>query len=64
MMPRYLCDCSRQRFERGLISLGREELNSMIREDHGAEVNCQFCNKKYLFTEAQLRDLLSRATKA
>ena len=64
MMPRYLCDCSRQRFERGLISLGREELQSMIREDHGAEVNCQFCNKKYLFTEAQLRDLLSRATKA
>ena len=62
LMPRYICDCSRERFERGLISLGREELTSLIEENHGAEVNCQFCNRSYRFSEAQLRDLLARAT--
>ncbi|MBR0463966.1 MAG: Hsp33 family molecular chaperone HslO [Clostridia bacterium] len=61
-MPAYVCDCSRERFERGLISLGRQELDDMIHEDHGAEVNCQFCNKRYRFTEIQLRTLLERAT--
>ena len=59
--PVYRCDCSRDRFERGLISLGREELTTLINEDHGAEVNCYFCNKTYRFTEKQLRTLLERA---
>ncbi len=61
--PRYLCDCSRERFERGLISLGAEELTSLIEEDHGAELNCHFCNRTFRFTEKQLRDLLERAKK-
>ena len=59
--PAYRCDCNRDRFERGLISLGREELTTLINEDHGAEVNCYFCNKTYRFTETQLRTLLQRA---
>lgn len=61
--PRYLCDCSRQRFERGLISLGREELTSLITEDHGAELSCHFCNRTFRFTEKQLVDLLEQAGK-
>ena len=48
--------------ERALISLGREELEDMIREQHGAQVDCHFCNKRYQLTEAQLHDLLNRAT--
>jgi len=59
--PAYHCDCCRDRFERGLISLGREELTKLIDEDHGAEVNCHFCNRTYRFSEQQLRDLLRRA---
>jgi len=59
--PAYRCDCCRERFERGLISLGREELVTLIAEDHGAEVNCHFCNRTYRFSEQQLRDLLARA---
>ena len=59
--PRYRCDCSRDRFERGLISLGAEELTSLIREDHGAELSCHFCNRKFRFTEQQLITLLERA---
>ena len=61
-VPAYRCDCSRERVERALISLGREELEDMIREQHGAQVDCHFCNKRYQLSEAQLRDLLERAT--
>ena len=61
--PVYRCDCSRERFERGLISLGAEELTSLINEDHGAELNCHFCNCSYRFTEDQLRALLEQARK-
>ena len=61
-LPAYRCDCSRERVERALISLGREELEDMIREQHGAQVDCHFCNKRYELSEEQLRDLLKRAT--
>ena len=62
--PVYHCDCSRERIERALISVGAEELTAMIEEDHGAEVGCQFCNKKYTFDEAELRTLLAAAMKS
>ena len=61
--PRYLCDCSRERFERGLISLGRDELTDLINEDHGAELSCHFCNRTFRFTEKQLVSLLEQATR-
>lgn len=57
--PAYRCDCSRERFSRGLISLGRQELTQLIEEDHGATLDCHFCNKRYRFDEAQLRELLT-----
>ncbi len=54
---RYQCNCSRERMERNLISLGAKELEDMANEQHGAEVQCHFCNTKYHFTEAELRGL-------
>ena len=59
---RYACDCSRGRVERALITLGREELSDMIATQHGAQVDCHFCNKRYTFTEDDLRALLEAAT--
>ena len=59
---RYACDCSRERVERALIALGPKELSDMIDEQHGAQVDCHFCNKRYAFTEAELRALLTAAT--
>ena len=59
--PRYLCDCSRQRVEKALIALGREELSDMIEAQHGAEVSCHFCDRVYHFTEQDLRSLLASA---
>jgi len=56
----FVCNCSRERMERNLISLGREELMDIIEEQHGAELQCHFCNKKYLFSEQELRNLLEQ----
>ncbi len=55
---KYQCNCSRERMERNLISLGAKELEEMAEEQHGAELQCHFCNTKYQFTEAELRELM------
>lgn len=52
------CDCSKNRFVEGLQSLGSQALTEIIEEDHGAEVLCQFCGRKYEFTEKELNDLI------
>ena len=62
LTPAYRCDCSRERVERALISLGREEIENMIREQHGAQVDCHFCDRRYRLSEEELRALLERAT--
>lgn len=59
----YYCNCSRERVEKALISIGREELTKIIEEDKKAELNCHFCNQKYNFTEEELIKLLSEATR-
>ena len=63
MSPEYRCDCSRERIEAALVSVGREELEDMIRKDGGAEVKCHFCNKVYRFTEKELKELLLSAAR-
>ena len=60
--PRYACACSRERIEKVLISLGADELKDMIRTQHGAQVDCHFCNKRYEFSEDALKTLLDAAT--
>ena len=53
---KFYCHCTRQRIEEVLISLGHEDLQSLIDDGH-AEVGCQFCGKKYQFTAAELKAL-------
>ena len=55
----YRCYCSRDRVTRALISMGREELESLIREQGRAELTCQFCDKVYSFTKEELEALLA-----
>ncbi len=57
----YRCYCSRARVSQALISMGRDELTSLIEEQGGAELTCQFCDKVYRFTEAELKQLLADA---
>ena len=58
---RYECDCSRERVERALISMGEAELTQLIREQGHAEVGCQFCGQTRQFTKEQLEELLEKA---
>ena len=58
----YRCYCSRERVSRALISMGRQELESLIREQDSAELTCQFCDKVYHFSRADLEALLREAT--
>jgi molecular chaperone Hsp33 len=51
------CTCSKERVEQTLVSLGREELAAMIREDGQAEVSCHFCNERYHFAREELESL-------
>ena len=53
----YRCACSRERVERALISLGRQELTDLIRQQGQAELSCQFCDKVYHFTKEELEAL-------
>lgn len=59
----YRCACSREKVERALISMGREELCKMAEEQETSEVTCQFCDKVYHFTRAELQQLLAHAEK-
>ncbi|WP_373760665.1 Hsp33 family molecular chaperone HslO [Streptococcus ferus] len=54
----FSCDCSRERFEAALLTLGQAELTALKREDQQAEITCQFCGKHYLFTENDLEGLI------
>jgi molecular chaperone Hsp33 len=56
----FRCQCSRERVEQTLISLGRSELEAILQEDGNAEVVCQFCNEPYVFKGEQLQELISK----
>ena len=58
----YRCYCSRERVSRALISMGRQELESLIREQGSAQLTCQFCDRLYQFSRADLEALLAEAT--
>ena len=52
------CDCSEERIEKALMSIGKKDLTEIIEEDGQAELTCQFCLKKYHFTKDHLLRLL------
>lgn len=54
----YVCDCSKARVERALISIGAEELERIAEEEEKIEVNCHFCNKMYVFSRNEVKNLL------
>lgn len=54
----YRCACSRERVIRALISLGKQELQSLIDEQGQAELSCQFCDKIYRFDRGELEEIL------
>ncbi|MGN7942787.1 MULTISPECIES: Hsp33 family molecular chaperone HslO [Bacillaceae] len=53
----FKCQCSKERIENAVISLGADEIQAMIDEDGQAEAQCHFCNEVYLFSREDLEQL-------
>lgn len=54
----YYCDCSRERVERAIISIGKKDIQEMIDDGKPVEVRCQFCNRLYNFEIDDLKKML------
>ena len=59
----YRCDCSRDRMERALISLGPDELRSLIEEQGTADLSCRFCDQTQHFDKEELLEMLESMQK-
>lgn len=57
---RFFCNCDKQRVERAIISIGKEEIAEMIEEGKEIEVTCHFCNEAYTFSVEELKDILAK----
>ena len=55
---KYFCGCSKERVTRAIASIGKMDIQEMIDDNEPIEVNCQFCDKHYIFTPEELKELL------
>ena len=53
----FYCNCSKDRFAKGLISLSADDMKEMIDSGETIEVNCKFCGKHYYFTTEELKEI-------
>lgn len=63
MEPKYECECTKERFADGLMTIGKEQLKELIKDDGKAEIKCQFCNKVYNFNKEELEEIFERIGK-
>lgn len=52
---KYQCDCSKERYLRGILSLGKEKLTNILKE---SEIVCNFCKEKYIYTKDEIEKLI------
>lgn len=57
----FYCNCSKDRVEKAIISIGKKDIQEMIDDGKEIEVNCHFCNTKYTFSVEELKDILNKA---
>lgn len=57
-LPEYFCDCSEERVESAMISLGRKELENIYKDNKDEEICCDFCKKKYILTHKRLGEII------
>lgn len=60
---RFSCNCSKERIEKAIISIGKKEIQSMIDDGKEVEVKCHFCNTAYTYSVDELKELLRKAKK-
>ena len=54
------CDCSKEKLEKALITLGKETLTEILEEDSNAQLVCHFCNSSYEFSDEDLKNIISK----
>ena len=59
----FCCNCGKERYERALVLLGRDEVQKMVEDGAPVEIQCQFCGKKYSFSPEELKTVLSKTEK-
>lgn len=57
----FCCNCSKERVEKVIASVGRKELNEMIQEGKPIEVKCHFCNTAYQYSVEDLKNIIRRS---
>lgn len=55
------CNCSKERVERAIVSIGKDEIEAMINDGEPIEVNCHFCNSHYIFTVDDLKEIIKKS---
>ncbi len=58
MEAKYACNCSKERVQKAIISIGKDDIEEMIDEGEEIEVNCHFCNKSYKFSIEELEEII------
>jgi molecular chaperone Hsp33 len=56
----YYCDCSKDKFQRGLIALGADELRQLVSEEETIKTSCHFCNSTYSFSKKEITALIEK----
>ena len=58
---KFHCNCSKERVEKALISVGRKDIQEMINDGEPIEMHCHFCNTSYQFTVEELKEILKKS---
>lgn len=58
---KFSCNCSKERIERAIVSIGKKDIKEMIDDNKPIEVNCHFCNTNYTFEVDELKEILKRS---
>ena len=61
MPAKFSCNCSKERIEKAIISVGKKEIQSMIDDGKEIEVKCHFCNTAYTYSVEELKELLKKS---
>ena len=61
MPTQFACNCSKERVEKALISIGKKDIQEMIQDGKPIEMHCHFCNTSYQFTVEELKEILKRS---
>lgn len=61
MPTSFYCNCTKERVEKAIVSIGRKDIQEMIDDNEPIEVNCHFCNTNYTFSVEELKEILKRS---